>query len=550
MKQCLYYSVALLCILYAEQVDSVNRAIGTVPGVAEKNLDQVKIDYEAKRKIAIALVSRAVDYFKTHTLEQACTAFSHTKEFVDGEKYVFLFDTQGYCLAHMEEDFIWQNLLSLKDDFGTPFIEAIIAKAEAGGGWVTYEWRNTTKISYVQKVIKDGKGYVVGTGYYPHSKEDAVISLVKGAVAHFDKVKKQGQPPTEAFSDFSYPLGKFILADLYLYAIEFKKGTLMSQGDRPQLIGTDARDVKDSTGKLVNQEIIAKLKASEDGIWVDYSSKRALKKAYAEKVSDADGNQYAIVCGYYPETTRNSVRDLVKKGYTYLKQNGITAAVEAFSDKRDDEYRYGEVYLIVYDMNGKVIAHGANPELIGINQYDIKDEDERLYVQELVKEAKQTSDGWVTFKKNRSFQSMYFERIEMGIERFIITAGLYPISKKETVDLLVKTGASYLLNRELKEAACEFVRKKGKFINGDLELFVFDDLGLCYAYGDQQELIWRNLLNLKDDDGKFFVKLFINSVNQGPTKVTYKLNGRSKIAQLESIKKGDKRYVIGAAYYA
>ena len=73
--------------------------------------------------------------------------------------------------------------------------------------------------------------------------------------------------------------------------------------------------------------------------------------------------------------------------------------------------------------------------------------------------------------------------------------------------------------------------------------------GICYAYGDEHDLIWRNLLKLKDDDGKPFVKLFINAVDRGPDKVTYKLNGRTKIAQLEPVEKGGKRYVIGSGYY-
>ena len=64
----------------------------------------------------------------------------------------------------------------------------------------------------------------------------------------------------------------------------------------------------------VNQEIIAKLKESQEGIWLEYRSKNARKMAYAEKVADNKGNNYFIACGYYPDVDRNQVINLVRQG--------------------------------------------------------------------------------------------------------------------------------------------------------------------------------------------------------------------------------------------
>ncbi len=522
---------------------------GDENGVVEKNLDDLQINHEAKRNACVKLVERAIKYFNANTLEQACAVFSHTKQFVDGEQYIFIFDAKGYTFAHPEEDLLWSNLFDLKDDFGAYPVRSIIKKAEEGGGWVTYQWRNTTKVSWVQKVTKGDRTYAIGSGYYPHAKEDVVVSLVKGAIEHCKEYIKRGQPIVEAFSDLSYPLGRFVFGDLYLYVLD-ARGTLMAQGERPQLIGTNAWTVKDANGQLVNQKILTKVQESSEGIWVDYISKRATKKAYVEKVIDTQGNMYAIVCGYYPDTTRKTAKDLVKKGYTYMKQNGKTAAVEAFSSKRDDEYRYGDLFLVVFDLKGTVIAHGDNVELIGSNELEFKDEDGRYFVKDMLEQAKQfNTGGWITFKKDKSLQSVYFEKIELGIDQYIIASGLYPISKKETADLMLQTGKSYFENKLRKEALEEFVKKDGKFISGDLSLFVFDTNGICFAYGDDHDLIWRNLLSVKDDDGKQFVKLFINAASRGPARVTYKMNGRTKVAHLEPVEKGGKRYVIGTAYF-
>ena len=514
----------------------------------EPNLEDVSIDPKVKRERVIKLVERAKKYMEGHSLDEACKAFTHTKEFIDGELYIFLFDQDGVCFAHAEKDLIWQDMKNYRSDFGRLIVADMIDLAKTGGGWTNYQWRKSTQTAWIQEVTKGGRMYAMGAGYYSHAKEESVVNIVKAAVALFNFQKERGQPPVESFSDFSYPLGKFVIGDLYLYALDFK-GTLMAQGDRPQLIGTNVWSVKDAKGKLVNQEIINKLKETSSGVWVSYTSKRALKNTYAEKVQDAKGNFYAIACGYYPDTTRNSAKDLVRKGYAYMKTQGRTLAAEAFTDKMNEAFRYGDLFLVAYDMNGVCIAHGGNPEIVGQNQYNEKDEDGRYYVRSMITAAKDNGAGWETFKKNKSFETVYFEKVDLGMASFVIASGLYPISKPETTSLLVQTAKSFIETHSRTEAFAEIVKRDGKFINGDLSVFVFDGAGLCYAYGDDHNLIWNNLLNVKDDNGLPFVQAFITSTMHGATKIRYKLNGRSKVAYLDTIVKDGKRYIVGSSFY-
>ena len=301
----------------------------------------------------------------SNSADKAFNAFTHDKRFVKGELYLLVIDIskhdQGIIVAEgQEKSLIWQDLYNLRDTYGTYIVRAIIDKAKQGGGWVTYQWRNATKDSYVKQVKKGNKTYVIGAGYYPHSKPDAVVNLVKSAVSLFNQVKAAGHPKDEAFSTISYPLGRFVYGDLYLYALDFN-GTVYAHGDLPGLIGVNDWNYKDATGKYVNQEIISKLKNSEfgSGIWMDYMSKNAPKRAYAEKVVDSQGKLFFIACGYYPTADRAQVIELVKKGYVYMKGNGRSAATKAFSDKRSNTFRYGDLYLFVYDLKGLTIAHGG-----------------------------------------------------------------------------------------------------------------------------------------------------------------------------------------------
>lgn len=516
--------------------------------VESKSWVSEDFNIEAKRKAVIDLVESGIAYFNEHHLDDSLNRFTHEKEFVKGELYLFVYDMQGNCWAHGQQaELLWQNLYDFKDTYGTYVVQEIIKKARAGGGWITYQWRGATKVSYVKEITKGGTQYVIGSGYYPHSKEDAVVNLVKGAVALFNNTIKEGRPKEDAFSTFSYPGGRFVLGDLYLYALSFS-GRHVAHGDRSGLIGTDAWSYRDITGKYVNQEIITKLKETSKGVWVSYISKNAPKRAYAEKVVDEKGNYYFIACGYYPDANRDAAMELVRKGYKFMKANGKTQAVDAFSDRQDNTFRYGDLYLYIYDLKGVCIAHGNNQDFIGRNQYDDQDEDGRYYVRDLIQKAKD-GGGWLDFKLKNSFQSNYVEMIDLGIDKFVIGSSLYPISKHETMELLAKSGAGYLVTEPTRKALHEFVRKNSRFIRGDLGIFVFEASGICLADRDNYNVIWKNYMNVVDDDGKPYVKLFINTAKRGPGRVTFKLHGAPAVAYVEAVEKDGISYIVGSSYY-
>lgn len=512
------------------------------------SIEQLTFDIENKRREVIELVQRAVQEFKVQPLDIACNKFSHTKQFIYGDLYIFLFDMHGICLAHGEDShLLWQNLYGLTDWAGTPIVKNIIKTARDGGGWVTYGWHNATKTAYVQLVEKDGVSYAIGSGYFPHSKEEAVVNIVKGAVATFKATRKQRQPVDWAFSRMSYPSGSFVAGNLYLYALDFR-GTVVAQGERPGLIGSNAWDYQDATGLYVNREIVKKLETSTGGVWVDYISKRAKKRAYAEKVTGPTGKQYFIACGYYPDADRDQVIELVRKGYQFMKMHGKTRATEEFSHRTSDEFRYGDLALIVYNRNGEIAADGLNPDNIGKNAYGDRDEDGFTYVEAIIKRA--TKEGvWVNAKIHGAFQSTYAQRIDLGLARYIIACSYYPVSKPETMALLVQSGVSYLKANPREKAFADFVKVNGSFHRGDLKLVVVDTMGLCYAYGTDSSIIWRNIFNVKDDEGRPFIKMFINEAQRGPAVVKIKLNGDQKTNFVTALEKDGKTYIVSSGYY-
>ena len=505
---------------------------------------------EAKRKQVLDLVDKSVDYFnKTESIEKIFNAFSSSQEFLQGELYVFIYDMKGTCWASgLNQERIWHNFYDEKDAFGTPIVRAIIETAKNGGGWLTYEWYYSIKVTYAKKVTKDGKDYAIGCGYYPCSKEDAVIGLVKAAVSRFNKTVSEGKSKAEALGLFGYPLGRFVAGDLYIYAMTFS-GDVVAHGERGGLIGSNGWDYRDARGKFVNREIVEKLKSATGGVWVEYFSKRAPKRTYAEKVIDNQGVEYFIACGYYPDANKNAAIDLVRKGYVFMKGHGLTEATTDFNDIDCNDYRYGDLYLVAYDLEGKCIADGSNLENVGRSMWDDKDADGRHFVRELIQKAKD-GGGWVDFKAKNSFKSNYVELIDLGTGKYAICCGLYPTTKLETMSLLAKSAADYLrAGKSLKDVIGDFTKPHGTFVRGDLSVFVLTLDGICLAYGSRYDLIWKNLSSWKDSSGIPVVKLLSDSLQRGPGLVAYMQDGLKNVAYIEEVHKNGGTYIVGSKFF-
>jgi signal transduction histidine kinase len=84
-------------------------------------------------------------------------------------------------------------------------------------------------------------------------------------------------------------------------------------------------------------------------------------------------------------------------------------------------------------------------------------------------------------------------------------------TQKDAMDMANKA-AAYLKENGQAKAFAEFNKKDGLFsdMSKDLYVFVFDMTGKCLSHGQNPALIGRDLSGLKDSDGKYFIKEFVN----------------------------------------
>jgi len=74
---------------------------------------------------------------------------------------------------------------------------------------------------------------------------------------------------------------------------------------------------------------------------------------------------------------------MVKKGIAYIKANGPEKAYAAFTAK-DKQFVDRDLYLVVYGLDGKVLAHGANEKQVGKDLIEMTDIDGKYFVKERV----------------------------------------------------------------------------------------------------------------------------------------------------------------------
>lgn len=231
-----------------------------------------------------------------------------------------------------------------------------------------------------------------------------------------------------------------------------------------------------------------------------------------------------------------------------MKRQGTSRAFEAFNSKRSDTFRFGDLNVAVITLDGKLVANGDQPESIGVNLSNAKDEDGTLFVQEIIQKAK-TGGGWVSYRIKNSFQSTYCELVEIGLEKFIIMVGLFPVSKQETTLLILKSAISVVKSMNILDALRALTKKNGTFIRGDLFVVVYNSAGVCLAAGNDFDRIWRNMLDAKDDTGKPYVRLLLNAVKRGPAKITYNFRNSRLLSFAEQVEKDGKIYMLVTGYF-
>ena len=117
---------------------------------------------------------------------------------------------------------------------------------------------------------------------------------------------------------------------------------------------------------------------------------------------------------------------MVKRAVAQIKSAGAEKAYDEFTNGKSFKDR--DLYIIVYDLNGKNLAQGANPKLVGKELIGLKDPDGKPIIKMFVDLAKEKGKGWVEGYKFMNPVTQKMEGKAMYLERVgdtLVGCGIY-----------------------------------------------------------------------------------------------------------------------------
>ena len=117
---------------------------------------------------------------------------------------------------------------------------------------------------------------------------------------------------------------------------------------------------------------------------------------------------------------------MVKKAVQLIKTEGKEKAFVEINNPKG-KFVDRDLYIFVYDMSGKCVAHGFNPKMIGKDLFEMKDTDGKYFVKERIEIGKTKGKGWQDYKftdpitKKIEPKTAYVERID----DLIVGCGIY-----------------------------------------------------------------------------------------------------------------------------
>jgi cytochrome c len=115
--------------------------------------------------------------------------------------------------------------------------------------------------------------------------------------------------------------------------------------------------------------------------------------------------------------TAREAEALVDRGVARIKAVGSERAYADFTS-RAPGFADRDLYVVVYDLEGRVLAHGQNPKMVGKDLIDLRDADGKAWVKERVELARSKGKFWHDYKftdpmtKKVLPKSTYCERVE------------------------------------------------------------------------------------------------------------------------------------------
>ncbi len=278
--------------------------VGCEKGITKPVVDGMKPTMDDPEAYTVATVEMAIERYKTEGRD-ATLAYYNDPMSINGQWYVFIVDDTDIFVAHPAlPTLVGTDLKNVVGADGYP-IGIEIAKATEDGHWINYLWHNpaANKLETKRTWALRYDGYIFGSGHYEPwnpdpatlpevSKDDPeafTVDFVYKAIARYEF---EGLEAAVAY--YNDPAS---IDGQWYASITSPNDIFLAHAPRPDLVGTDIKDVKGLDGSPLGEELVT---ATGSGAWFEYewanpeSGEVELKRAWAIR---HDG--YLFGAGYY-----------------------------------------------------------------------------------------------------------------------------------------------------------------------------------------------------------------------------------------------------------
>lgn len=135
-----------------------------------------------------------------------------------------------------------------------------------------------------------------------------------------------------------------------------------------------------------------------------------------------------LAAGATEKGTAEEATEMANQAVAVYENEGLDALIAAVMDKSNTDFHYRDLYVFVSEIDGDLLAHGANPGLVGRDLGALVDANGKPFVQEMIEIARNVGEGWVDYvwsnPKTKKMEPKSTRILRFG-EKYYVGVGIY-----------------------------------------------------------------------------------------------------------------------------
>jgi polar amino acid transport system substrate-binding protein len=258
----------------------------------------------------------------------------------------------------------------------------------------------------------------------------------------------------------------------------------------------------------------------------------------------------------------------VEKAYEYAKVEGKEASLAEFNN-RSGKFVAGDLYIFAYDVQANTLALPFQPELVGMNRWNLTDPAGNHPLPDNIRAA-QSGGGFSHFiYQDPSDNNTVKPKLTYAMlvdKDWIVGSGIYNANEGDpfirrgedpqvrgNLISFVNESVAYARMNGRAAALQEFNDPNGSFVRGDLYVFALDYNGMNLAHPFRPELVGTNRSTAQDSFGVKYNRVMSLLAQQGGGFVFYRypnpahnMTSESKMSYVAPV---DDTWYLGAGIY-